>query len=737
MRKDDRHIANLSGSRAAKKGLCGKRDCATFVNISGWDMPFGLAQRVRAEDTLEFVPSKETGNTMKDIPVNNTRNFVFLGHTGSGKTSLVDALAFKLGLNDRLGSVDAGSSVSDFTDEEKQRKISIFSTTFDHPYKASDGETYDLVFTDTPGYVDFMGQSMAACAASDTALIVVDAASGIQVGTRRAWKMAQKMGIQTTGFVITGLDKENTDFNKTLAQIQEVFSPNALPVVLPDGKGGLVNLLARAELPPDMAERKAALIEAAAGADESLMEKYFEGADITSAETAKGLRLAITSEAFHPVFAAVAKKDWGITELIENICLFFPCPGCHVFTDTNGNEIKPDPKGPFVGFVWRTVIDPFLGQMSYVRVISGTLTPPMEILNATTGQKENVGSMVSLIGKKQAPQAEAGPGDIVAIPKLKATETNHTLCAPAAPLTIPPIDFPAPIFYLAIRAASQADEDRMSTALHRICAQKPTIKYERNAETKETILKGMGDVHLDVAINLMKSQSNVNLLTSTPKVPYRETITGRAEGHHKHKKQSGGRGQYGEVYLRVEPRQPGDEEWFVDEIVGGTIPGNFLPAIQKGLLEGLLAGPLARYPVENVKIRVYDGSYHDVDSSEVAFKIAGLRALRDGLGKAKPVLLEPIMSVRITAPDQFMGAINGDLNHKRGRVLGIEADEGIQIISADIPMSEMFKYAAELRSLTGGQATFDMTFSRYEPVPAIVAQKIIAEAAKTAVADED
>ena len=670
---------------------------------------------------------------MKDITVANTRNFVILGHTGSGKTSLADALAFKLGLNDRFGSVDAGSSVADYTDEEKQRKTSIFAKTFNRAYKSSDGASYGIVFTDTPGYVDFQGQMLSACAVADNALICVDAASGVMVGTRRAWKTCKKLGLKSIGFIITGTDKENTSFEKTLGDIQSAFGNAALPVTLPDGKGGVANVLAGGA-----EDAKAALIEAAAGVDEALMEKFFENPDsITPAETAAGLRAAMAAEAFHPVFTTVSKKDAGITELLESICLFFPAPGGRVFSDGKGNEIKADAAAPLSAFVWRTVVDPFLGQLSLVRVVSGKITPPMEVFNASTGAKENIGSMVTIVGKKQTPETEAGPGDIVAIPKLKAVETNHTLCAPGNTTTFPAMEFPAPIFYLAVRAATQADEDKMSTALHRLSVQDPTIKTERNTETKEVILKGMGDVHLDVAIALMKTQSNANLLTSTPKVPYRETITGRAEGHHKHKKQSGGRGQYGDVYLKVEPRQPDDPEWFVDEVVGGVIPGNFMPAIQKGLVERLLAGPLARFPVENVKIRVYFGSYHDVDSSEIAFKIAGSYALKDGLSKAKPVLLEPIMSVKIYAPDQFMGAINGGLSNKRGRVLGIEADEGIQIISADVPMAEMFRYSAELGSITGGQATFEMAFSRYEPVPSVVAQKVIAEAAKTATEEEE
>ncbi|MEI6647965.1 MAG: elongation factor G, partial [bacterium] len=367
----------------------------------------------------------------------------------------------------------------------------------------------------------------------------------------------------------------------------------------------------------------------------------------------------------------------------------------------------------------------------------GTMTPGMVLQNNTTESKETVSGMVQVLGKKQIPITKAVPGDIVAIPKFKTVKTNHTL---AAGFTgkLPDIEFPQPVFFMALAAKTQADEDKLSTAIHRILDADPTIHYEKNTETKEVVLKGLGDVHIDVTVNLMKSQSNVNVELSTPKVPYRETVTAMGEGHYRHKKQSGGRGQFGEVYLRVFPRREGETgEFFMNKTVGGSIPGNFIPAILKGVNEGMLAGSIAGYPVQGINIEVYDGAFHDVDSSEIAFKIAGRGALREGMTKARPVLLEPIMTLKITIPEVFMGAISGDMPHKRGRVLGMEVEEGVQVITAEVPMSELFKYAAELRSITGGQGSFVMTFNRYDVVPSNVAQKIISEAVKHHVADAD
>jgi len=676
---------------------------------------------------------------MKDVAVADVRSFAIMGHTSSGKTTLADALLYKLGLNDRLGSVDAGSSMADFTDEEKNRKITIFSKPFTGVYRTGAGKAAGMVFVDTPGYMDFYGQVVAASQAVGAALIAVDASSGVQVGTHRVWRACAEEGLKARGIVVTGLDKENTDFAKTLAQIQSVFGANCVPVVWPlPGGEGVVDVLGSCDVPEQVAaeveEAKGGLVERAAETDDTLIEKFLEGQELSPDEIAAGLVNAVAEGNLVPVFVCMPLKDIGLTELLEGIVRLFPSPEHAKPVDAEGNAVGTAPGDPLAARVWRTVNDPFVGQLTFVRVLGGTLSSDSEALNANKGEKERIGSLLAVNGKKQETVAAATAGDIVAIPKLKSTAVGDTLCSPSARIACPPIKFPSPVMFQSVKAKTQADEDKIGTALARVCEEDPTLKVVRNRETREMVLQGMGDVHIDVAVGMMKSRSNVDVLLDTPKVPYRETATTLGEGHYKHKKQSGGRGQYGEVYLRVEPKQPDDEEWFVDAVVGGVIPGNFIPAVQKGLVEGMQSGAVAGYPVSDIKITVYDGSYHDVDSSEIAFKIAGARALKDGLSKAKPVLLEPIMTVKVMIPEQYMGDINGDLNHKRGRILGMEVNEGMQVITAEVPQAELFRYAAELRSMTAGQGSFEMEFARYETVPANVAQKIIDAARKD---DED
>jgi len=671
---------------------------------------------------------------MKNIPVENVRNFAIMGHTGSGKTTLTDALLYRLGLNDRLGSPAEGTSLSDTTEQEKGRKISIFSTTFSAVYK-SGGLDYEMVFTDTPGYADFFGSVIAAARSAETGLIVVDASAGVQVGTRRAWQCCDSRGVKARGIVITGLDKDNTDYARTLAEVQSVFGKKCEPVIIPlPDKSGVIDILGATDVPEALAEMvseaKGGLVELAAETDDTLIEKYLAGESLTPEEIAAGLVHAVADGHFVPVFVAMPLKGIGIDFLLDGVARFFASPVTVAHKTADGEPIDPSPEAPFVGLVYRSVNDPFVGQLSYVRVFGGTLKADSEILNASSKEKERVGNVLTVGGKKQMPVESAAAGDIVAIPKLKNTHVGDTLCAVDHMVLIDRIHFPKPVMFQAVTARTQADEDKIGTALKRVVEEDPTLTVDRNAETHEVILQGLGDVHIDVAVELMKSRSGVSVDLSQPKVPYRETVTAVGEGHYKHKKQSGGRGQYGEVYLRVDPLPTGDEEWFVNAVVGGVIPGNFIPAVQKGLVEGMVRGPLAGYTVTGVRATVYDGSYHDVDSSEVAFKIAGSRALKDAMLKAKPVLLEPIMTVKVSIPDDCMGDINGDLNHKRGRILGMDMDGGMQVITADVPQAELFRYSAELRSMTGGRGNFEMAFSRYEQVPSNVAQKVIAAAEK-------
>ena len=671
---------------------------------------------------------------MKDIAIANVRNFALMGHTGAGKTVLVDAILFKMGVNDRFGSTADGSSMADWTDEEKERKITIWAKPFDGVYQATDGRKFDVVMLDTPGYADFYGQVVGASAIADAGLIVIDATGGIQIGTNRAWRCCETLGLPR-GIVVTGLDKENANFDETLKAIQAVWGARCIPAVIPakDGKK-VVDVLAPGSASVDMANRiealKGALIDSAAESDDKLIEKYLGGEALTPDEVASGLRKAVAQCKLAPVFAAVAKNDMGVIELLDNIGRLFPCPADRVVKDAADNVVDVSPTAPFAGIVWRVINDPFVGQLSFLRIYSGTLKADSEIHNATKNTKERIGSLFFLNGKKTETIPEAEAGDIVALAKLKTTTLNDTLCAHGKSFKFAPIVFPNPTAAYAVAPKTQGDEDKIGTALHRVADDDPTIKVERNTETKELIISGMGDVHLEVTLSRMKKRSNVDILLSTPKVPYKETVSGIGEGHYKHKKQSGGRGQYGEVYLKVAPLKAGDTEWFEDALVGTAVPRNFLPAIEKGLLEGLARGSIAGYPVINTKVSVYDGSSHEVDSSEIAFKIAAGRAFTDGMSKAKPVLLEPIMTVKVMVPDQYMGDITGDMNHRRGRILGIGNEDGMQVIAAEVPQAEMFRYSSELRSMTGGRGSFEMEFNRYDVVPSNIAQKVIAEAQK-------
>ena len=678
---------------------------------------------------------------MKDIAIDKVRNFSFIGHTGSGKTTLVDAILFKLGVNDRLGSPADGTSMADWSDEEKERKITTWAKPFSCTFKSAAGGTYDVVMMDTPGYADFYGQTVAASAVSDAALVVVDESGGIQVGTNRSWRRCEALGLPR-GIVITGIDKENASFDATVKAIQDVWGARCLPVVIPtkDHKA-VVDVLGAGAAPAGLEDQvqtlKNALIECAAESDDKLIEKYLGGETLTAEEIAVGLRGAVNQSKLVPIFAAAARNDVGVSELLENIARLFPSPADRKIKDAEGNEVNVAANAPFVGQVWRVVNDPFVGQLTFVRVWGGTLQSDSEIYNFTKDQKERIGTIISLNGKKQESITSAVAGDIVALAKLKATALNDSLGVAGKGVKFAPIKFPNPTASYAVAPKTQGDEDKLGTGLHRVADEDPTIRVERNDETHELIISGIGDVQIDAAMERMKARSKVEVLLSTPKVAYKETVTAKGEGHYKHKKQSGGRGQYGEVYLRIEPMKPGVEHWFVDGIVGTSIPRNFLPAIEKGLVEGMQRGAVAGYPVVNTMVTVYDGSSHEVDSSEIAFKIASRTAFKDGMAKARPVLLEPIMNIRVTIPGEFMGDCTGDLNHRRGRIMGMETEDGMQVIVAEVPQAEVFKYSSELRSMTGGRGSFEMSFNRYDIVPANVAQKIVAEAAKHKQAEEE
>lgn len=667
---------------------------------------------------------------MKDIPVSKVRTLAWLGHTGSGKTTLVDALLFKLGVTDRKGAPDQGTSVADWTDEEKSRKITAWAKPFSAVYASPGQGAHALVMLDTPGYADFAGQTTSALSVADAAVVCVDVPSGIQVGSHRAWRQCEKQGLPRA-IVLTGFDKENADFAAAVDAVRETWGKQCRVVTYPAG-GAVVDVLSGA-IPE--AERETAelyrqeLMESAAEMEDTLLEEFLEGQPLTEEELLRGLREAVAARSLVPIFAASGKTDAGLDALLENFARLLPSPAEVARADADGRPIAADPSAPFTGFVWRTINDPFVGHLSMVRIFSGSLSGDADVQNVTRGQKEHIGGLFYLNGKKQEAVVRAGPGEIVAIPKLKITALSDTLAAPGIGVRFAPLEFPNPVMAYAVTPKTQGDDDKLMIGLQRAAEEDPTLRVERNVETHELIIAGMGDAQINVAVEHLK-KNKVEVLLSTPKVAYKETVTGRGEGHYKHKKQSGGRGQYGEVYLRVEPKPADDPEWFDNAVVGGTIPTNFIPAVQKGLLEGMTRGGLAGYPVVNVRVSVYDGSSHDVDSSEVAFKIAGSRALKDAMLKARPVLLEPIMKIRVMVPETCMGDVTGDLNHKRGRILGMDSEDGMQVIVAEVPQAEIFQYSSQLRSVTGGRGSFGVEFSRMDVVPSNIAQKIIAESAK-------
>ena len=673
---------------------------------------------------------------MKDIPIADVRNFALVGHTGSGKTTLLDALLYKLGVNDRLGNPGEGTSMGDWSDEEKSRKITVWAKPFDAVWRPKGGKALRLVMLDTPGYADFFGQVVAATRVADAAIVTIDATSGIQVGTLRAWKQCESLGLPRA-IAVTGIDKENADFDATLAAIKEHWGVRCEAVVVPSAdKKGVIDVLSSDA--PEAEEIRARLTDTAAESSDELVEKVLEGEALTAEELAGGLRSSVAQSKFIPVFAVMPRQGAGLDEFLSGLRGLMPSPADRPAKDADGNEVNPAPDAPFVAQVWRNVNDPFVGQMTIARVWGGTLKADGEIYNSTKEQKERTGTVYLLNGKKQDTTPEAQAGDVVALAKLKVTTLNDTLCANGTSVKMAPIVFPHPVVSFAVSPKNQGDEDKLGQGLHRVADDDPTIHVARNDETHELIVSGIGDVQIDVAMERMKARSKVEVTLSVPKVAYKETITAKGEGHYKHKKQSGGRGQYGEVYLRIEPRPEGTEgDWFVDGIVGTSIPRNFLPAIRKGLEDAMLRGAVAGYPVINATITVFDGSSHDVDSSEIAFKIAARGAFKDGMLKCKPVLLEPIMTLRVMVPGEFMGDCTGDLNHKRGRILGMDSEDGMQVIVAEVPQAEVFKYSSELRSMTGGRGSFSMEFNRYDIVPSNVAQKIIAEAAKNRQAEED
>jgi len=656
--------------------------------------------------------------------------FLLAGHAQSGKTSISEAILFKCGAISRLGKVEEGNTVSDYEEDEKERKSSVNMSFLHSQYQDN-----FLQFIDTPGYLDFIGELISASRVVDFGIIVIDAANGIEVGTEKAWEILRKENLPCI-FLINKLDKENTDFNKVVLEIQNTFTKKAVPFAFFEN-GKIVDVLNKKD-----SNFYSEIVDAVVETDDKLLEKYLEKGQIEETELNNALKKAIINSLIFPILPCIATTTLGIENLIKVITEIMPSPFESLpkkVIDLKTNElvdIKIDLNKEFLAFVFKTIIDPFVGQLNIFRVFGGKLVPNTDVYNVTKREKEKISQIYILQGKQQIQRDVIFAGEIGAVAKLKNTSAEDTVSVNSNSFKFLPIEFPPPSYSASVKPKTRQDEDKISVALSRLTSEDRTFTVSREPQTNELLISGMGELHLNVIIDRMRRRYSANVELGTPKVPYKETITKSVKVQGKYKRQTGGRGQYGDVWIEVEPLERGKGFEFVDKIFGGAIPKNFIPSVEKGIRKALEEGLLAGYPVVDLRVILYDGSYHPVDSSDIAFQIAGSMAIKKALLEAGSVLLEPIMNVEISIPDEFMGQITGDINSKRGRVLGVEAKGKNQIVKAQIPLSEMFKYASDLRSVTGGRGSYIMSFSHYEIVPVRLAENIIKEAQKNRKVEE-
>jgi elongation factor G len=690
----------------------------------------------------------------REYPPLQIRNVVMLGHGGSGKTTLVDALCYATGTARRHGSVKDGTAVTMHTEEEVAHGISMQVSC---AYAEWEGVKVNLL--DTPGYLDFTGEALAAARVADGAVVVVGATTGVEVGTEKVWEYCEARGVPRV-FFVSMMDRENADFAKSVAELRRHMTPYAIAVELPIGEGpdfhGIVNLFTgkaqvyragtitgeydEVPIPEELKEAVAAarteLFEAVAATDDTLLERYLEGEDITSTAALAAMKTAMLGGQLFPVFCGAAEKTWGVRALLEVLVQIVPSPAeaPHELAQRPGLdqvvELRGDDQGPLAALIFKTAQEPHVGELSYFRIFSGMLENGQEAWNPEREAPEKLTHLSIPHGKERQEVARLHAGDIGVVAKLKNTSTSDTLTGRDRPVVLQRINFPAPEIALAVRAASRSDEDKIGLALQKLHAEDPTFHYEYNSELKQTIVRGLGELHLDVQMERMKRKYNVEVVTEEPRIAYRETIRKTAEAQGKYKKQTGGHGQFGDCHVRIRPLPPGSGYRFVDAITGGVIPGKFIPSVDKGVQESARRGVLAGYPVVDFEAECYFGSYHNVDSSDIAFQIAGSMAFRKAAEQADPVLLEPIMEVEVTTPESYMGEVMGDLNHRRGRILGMEQEGHRTRIRALVPRAELYKYATALRSLTQGRAMHTRTLHGYEEVPGNVLQKVVEAARK-------
>ncbi|UCF93210.1 MAG: elongation factor G [Desulfobacterales bacterium] len=682
----------------------------------------------------------------------NLRNVALIGHGGAGKTSLAEVMLYKSGVIKRIGRVEDGNTAMDFEPEEIRRTSSISSGFHQFTWKK---HTVNLI--DTPGDQNFFSDTKYCLQAADGAIVVIDAVDGVKVQTEQAWEFARELG-QPCVIFINKLDRERADFFRTFEDAKRSFEPKPVIIQLPLGSeaefNGIVDLITlkaytydaegkatAGEIPSAMLDtvetEKEALIENIAEADDELIERYLDGETLSEEDLKSALRKGILARIFVPIVCGSATKNIGIDLLMNLIASAMPTPqdaGPRIGIDPGtGQEIEraPDPDAPFSGFVVKTLTDPYAGRLTIFRVVSGTLGADGTFYNSNKETKERFNQLLTIAGKEQRPATGAGPGAIVAVAKLKETATGDTLCDDAKKIKYQCVQPLPSLISFAVEAKSKGDEDKIFSSLNRLLEEDPALKLDRISETKEIILSGLGQIHIEATVEKLKRKFNVEVQLMTPKVPYRETIKKKVRVQGKHKKQTGGHGQYGDCWIQMEPMPRGKGFEFVDGVVGGVIPKTYIPAVEKGIIESAQKGVLGGFPCVDFKVTLDDGSFHAVDSSEMAFKIAGSLAFKKAAEQAEPVLLEPIMELTVTTPDEYMGDIMGDLNGRRGRVLGMDSAGKNQVIKAHVPMAEFLSYAPDLRSMTGGRGIFSMTFSHYDEVPSQIAEKIVEEINKS------
>jgi len=677
------------------------------------------------------------------------RNIALVGHTGSGKTQLAAAMLFDTGMLNRFGKVDEGTAATDYDEEEIARKHTLSAA-----LACAEWNKQKINIIDTPGMGNFLSDARAALQVADAALVVVDAVGGVMVQTEKVWETSDDLRLPRL-VVLNRLDRERASLERSLESLREACNRTVIPIQLPIGDEknfrGIVDLITRkafvfkadgsgafteGPVPADMTAAvdtaREALIEMVAEADEKLMEKFFEAGTLTDEEVVNGLRSATAAARVFPLVCTSALVNIGVPQLLDAVVSYLPSPAERPYTGVNraGSDVAcpADDKQPPLAFVWKTIADPFAGRITMFRVITGTIKADSTIHNKTRDSQERLGHVTLLQGKTQTNVPEIKAGDLGAVAKLKDTLTCDTLGDKTGGVTFPAIVFPEPVLSYAIEPRTRGDEDKISTSMHRLEEEDPSIKYSRDPQTKELLLSGQGQLHIEVTVAKLKRRFGVDVNLKPPRIPYRETIKGATEAHGRHKKQTGGHGQFGDCKIKVEPLPRGSDFEFVDDIFGGSIPRQFIPAVEKGIQDARTRGYLAGFPMVDFRVTVFDGSYHDVDSNELSFKLAGSLAFKDAMTRARPTILEPVMNVEVYAPSDFAGDLMGDLNGRRGRIAGMDTRGVTTIIKAQVPMSEMLTYEQHLTSATGGRGSYHMEYSHYDEVPSHLQTKIIAAA---------